>query len=217
MKLLALETATEALSVAVLIDDTVHAHHEVAPRRHGELLLPTIEQLLAAASLKLTDLDAIAFGRGPGAFTGVRIAIAAAQGLAYGAGLKVVPVSTLAALAQDALNAGEKRVIAAIDARMGEVYAACYTADADGLAERTGEEWLGKAAEFTAPRGAWFGAGTGFGAYRDDFKVEISDVDPTALPNAAAIARLAAREVEAGRAIDPENAMPVYLRDKVTG
>ncbi len=217
MKLLALETATEALSVAVLIDDTVHAFHEVAPRRHGELLLPTIDQLLNAAGLKLADLDAIAFGRGPGAFTGVRIAIAAAQGLAYGAGLKVVPVSTLAALAQDALNAGEKRVIAAIDARMGEVYAACFTADADGLAELTGEEWLGKAADFTAPKGAWFGAGTGFGAYPDAFTVELAGVDPTALPNAAAIARLAEKDFNAGRAVEAEQAMPVYLRDKVTG
>lgn len=217
MKILALETATEALSVAVLIDDTVHAHHEVAPRRHGELLLPTIDQLLSAANLTLAELDAIAFGRGPGAFTGVRIAIAAAQGLAYGAGLKVIPVSTLAALAQDALNAGEKRVIAAIDARMGEVYAACFTPDADGLAELSGEEWLGKAADFTAPKGAWFGAGTGFGAYGNDFAVEISDADPTALPNAAAVARLAAKVFEAGGAVAPEQAMPVYLRDKVTG
>ena len=217
MKILALETATEALSVAVLIDDTVHAHHEVAPRRHGELLLPTVEHLLAAADVALADLDAIAFGRGPGAFTGVRIAVSAAQGLAFGAGLKVVPVSTLAALAQDALNAGQSRVIAAIDARMGEVYAACYTPDADGLAELTGDEWLGPAAAFKAPAGAWFGAGTGFGAYPDGFSVELAGLDPSALPTAAAVARLAARDAAAGRLVAPEHAAPVYLRDNVTG
>ena len=217
MKILALETATEALSVAILIDDTVHAHHEVAPRRHGELLLPTVDQLLGAAGVALSELDAIAFGRGPGAFTGVRIAVSAAQGLAYGAGLKVVPVSTLAALAQDALNAGQSRVIAAIDARMGEVYAACYTADADGLAELSGDEWLGPADAFRAPGGAWFGAGTGFGAYPDAFQLELVGSDPSALPNAAAVARLAARAVAAGAAIAPEHAMPVYLRDNVTG
>lgn len=216
MKILAIETATEALSVALLVDEMLHAHHELAPRRHGELLLRTIDELLKATRLALSDLDAIAFGRGPGAFTGVRIAVSAAQGLAFGAQLRVVPVSTLAALAQDSLNTGAPRVVAAIDARMGEVYAGAFTADADGLAVPAGDEYLGPAAGFAPPPGAWFGAGTGFGAYPGGFQFELADSDPTALPTAAAVARLAAREVAHGRTLAPEQAAPVYLRDTVT-
>lgn len=217
MKILALETATEALSVALLVDDMMHAHHEVAPRRHGELLLATVDQLLATAHLKLENLDAIAFGRGPGAFTGVRIAVSAAQGLAFGAGLPVVPVSTLAALAQDAVNAGPSRVVAAIDARMSEVYAAAYTVDPDGLVEPNTDEFLGKPGDFRPPDGSWYGAGTGFGAYpAEAFSFDLDGTDPTALPTAAALARLAARDFAAGRAIAPELAQPVYLRDRVT-
>ncbi|MCA1798842.1 MAG: tRNA (adenosine(37)-N6)-threonylcarbamoyltransferase complex dimerization subunit type 1 TsaB [Xanthomonadaceae bacterium] len=216
MKILALETATEALSVALLVDGTLHAHHEVAPRRHGELLLGAVDALLIQSKLKLADLDALAFGRGPGAFTGVRIAVSAAQGLAFGAGLQVVPISTLAALAQAALDAGAPRVVAAIDARMGEVYAAAFTADSEGLAVTAGDEFLGPAAAFTAPAGTWFGAGTGFGAYPDAFTLEMDGTDPDALPTAAAVARLAAREVAHGRTVAPEQAMPVYLRDTVT-
>lgn len=203
MNILAIETATEAFSIAVLTGEQLHSHHEVAPRRHAELLLPTVDRLLAEAGIRLQDLDAIAFGRGPGAFTGVRIAISAAQGLAFGADKPVVAVSTLAALAQASLDAGHAQVLAAIDARMDEIYAGCFTADADGLAVAAGEEWIGAAAAFPAPPGEWHPTGTG--------------TENPALPTAAAIARLARRDLAAGLATTAEQAQPVYLRNKVTG
>jgi tRNA threonylcarbamoyladenosine biosynthesis protein TsaB len=202
MKLLALETATEAFSVAVFADGALYAHHEVAPRRHGELLLTTVDRLLDEAVLTLADMDAIAFGRGPGAFTGVRIAISAAQGLAFGIDKPVVGVSTLAALAQSALDEGHERVLAAIDARMDEIYAGRFIADADGLAVAAGDEWLGPAGDFHDADG-WHLVGTGTPNH--------------ALPTAAAVARIAAREFSAGHAIPVDEAQPTYLRDKVTG
>lgn len=202
MKILALETATEAFSVAVLADGRLFSHHEVAPRRHAELLLPTIDRLLADAGISLQDVDAIGFGRGPGAFTGVRIAVAAAQGLAFGADKPVIGVSTLAALAQGALDQGHAQVLAAIDARMGEVYAGCFTADDAGLAVAAGDEWLGPAGDFPMPAGDWYPTGTG---------------TPNAdLPTAAAVARLARRDFAAGLATPAAAAQPVYLRDNVT-
>ena len=202
MNILAIETATEAFSVAVLAGDQLFSHHEIAPRRHAELLLPTVDRLLADAGITLSDLDAVAFGRGPGAFTGVRIAVSAAQGLAFGVDKPVVAVSTLAALAQEALDAGHAQVLAAIDARMNEIYAGCFTADADGLAVAAGEEWIGAAAEFHTAPGDWYPTGTG--------------TANTALPTATAVARLARRDLAAGLATTAEQAQPVYLRNKVT-
>ena len=133
MKILALDTATEACSAALLSGDgSVYERHDIAPRRHAELILPMVDGILTEAGLGLNDLDAIAFGRGPGAFTGVRIAAGVTQGLALGAGLPVIPVSSLAALAQPALGKAAI-VLPAIDARMGEVYWAAYESDQDGL------------------------------------------------------------------------------------
>lgn len=221
MKLLAIETSTEALSVAVLHGDAVHAHHEAAPRRHGELLLPAVERLLADAGLELGQLDAIAFGRGPGAFTGVRIAVAAAQGLAFAAGLPLVPVSTLASLAQAAADRHRAQaVIAVIDARMNEVYAGWFAVE-DGLVVATAGEWLGHAEalpDFAG--GPWFGAGSGFGAQGGILAARLGErlagSDPALLPDARATLRLAARAFAAGETVAPEQAMPVYLRDRVT-
>lgn len=203
MNILAIETSTEAFSVAVLAGDRLFAHDEIAPRRHAELLLPAVDRLLAEAGISLKDVDAVAFGRGPGSFTGVRIAVSAAQGLAFGADKPVVAVSTLAALAQASLDAGHTQVLAAIDARMDEIYAGCFTADADGLAVAAGSEWIGAAAEFSTPPGDWYPTGTG--------------TANAALPTAAATARLARRDLAAGLATTAEQAQPVYLRNKVTG
>jgi tRNA threonylcarbamoyladenosine biosynthesis protein TsaB len=133
MKLLALDTATEACSAAVWVDGTVLERYELAPRRHAALILPMIEAVLAEANLSPLQLDAIAFGRGPGAFTGVRIAVGIAQGIAFAADLPVIPISTLAALALGAAQeTGYSRIAAALDARMGEVYWGVY-AVADGM------------------------------------------------------------------------------------
>ena len=133
MRLLAFETATEALSVAVMVDGQIHERFELAPRRHAELALPWADEMLAQAGVARSQLDAIAVGRGPGAFTGVRLAIAVAQGIALALDRPVVPVSTLAALAMRAPAGDGDRVLAAIDARMGEVYAAAYRRDGDEL------------------------------------------------------------------------------------
>ncbi|NNJ83882.1 MAG: tRNA (adenosine(37)-N6)-threonylcarbamoyltransferase complex dimerization subunit type 1 TsaB, partial [Gammaproteobacteria bacterium] len=130
MKILAIDTATDACSVSLHMDGQYRDSHEIAPRKHAEILLPRIEALLSAAALSPRDLDALAFGRGPGAFTGVRIATGVIQGLAFGADLPVVPISSLHALAQGAWRErGEKNILAAFDARMGEVYWGAYQLD----------------------------------------------------------------------------------------
>ena len=140
MKLLAIETSTEACSVALYVDGEIAERHELAPRRHTQLVLPWADELLAHAGLAKSQLDAIAVGRGPGAFTGVRLAIALAQGLALALDRPVLPVSTLATLAMQGQG---PRILAAIDARMGEVYLGAFLRDADGLVTADGAEQLG--------------------------------------------------------------------------
>ncbi len=217
MKLLALETATEAGSVALWLDGEVRERFELAPRRHAELTLPWAEQLLAEAGVAKSQLDAIAIGRGPGAFTGVRLAIALGQGIALALDRPVVPVSTLAALA---LHAQGPRVLAAIDARMGEVYAAAY-ALRDGDALALDEERVLPPESVTLPDDGdgWHGVGTGFaaadGALATRLAPRLAAVDAAALPHAADIARLAALAFARGGAVAPEAAEPAYLRNNV--
>ncbi|MDE2084358.1 MAG: tRNA (adenosine(37)-N6)-threonylcarbamoyltransferase complex dimerization subunit type 1 TsaB [Xanthomonadaceae bacterium] len=223
-KILAIETATEACSAALRCGDALIERSEIAPRRHAELILPMIESLLAEAGIARAQLDAIAVGRGPGAFTGVRLAIAVAQGLALALDISVVPVSSLAALAQDAPYGGAA-ILAVIDARMGEIYAGAFRRGADGLVEAFGEESVGKADELILPHHAreggtpWCIVGTGWKAYRDALAPRLSAppvfADGARYPQARAIARLAAPLFAAGRGVAPEQALPVYLRDKV--
>jgi tRNA threonylcarbamoyladenosine biosynthesis protein TsaB len=219
MKILALDTATEALSAALLVDGEVHARHEVIGRGHAERLLPLADELLREAGLSLGALDAIAFGRGPGAFTGVRIAISVAQGLALGAGLRLVPVSDLEALALDALRGGTaEQALACLDARMGEVYWGRARRAADGLTMLEAE---GLARPEDVPALAAgvraVGAGHGFRAYPalGARFAGLEAVYPELLPDAVAIARLAAREVAAGRTLAAAEVEPVYLRNDV--
>ena len=161
MRLLAIETATEACSVAILVDGDVRERFEIAPRRHAELALPWAEQLLADAGVAKPQLDAIAVGRGPGAFTGVRLAIALAQGIALALDRPLLPVSTLAALA---MRAEGGRIVAAIDARMGEVYLAAFARAGDDVVA-LGEEVVVKPDAAILPAGdCWHGVGTGFAA-----------------------------------------------------
>jgi tRNA threonylcarbamoyladenosine biosynthesis protein TsaB len=220
MKLLAIETATDACSAALWVDGVLTTRHEVAPREHTRLILPMMDALLVEAGLRLSDLDALAFGRGPGAFTGVRIAAAVIQGSAFAADLPVVPVSTLAALAQQGIDAGSRRVLAALDARMDEVYWGAFQADDQGLAVPVGAEQVIAPDAVPIPEGeGWRGVGSGWAAYEDALRARlgecVSDIDPEALPAAAEVARLAVRDFNAGLAVPAEQALPVYLRDKV--
>ncbi|HST28767.1 MAG TPA: tRNA (adenosine(37)-N6)-threonylcarbamoyltransferase complex dimerization subunit type 1 TsaB [Rudaea sp.] len=217
--ILAIETATESCSAALLHGDALIERSEIAPRRHAELILPMIESLLAEAGLARSQIDGIAVGRGPGAFTGVRLAIAVAQGLALALDIPVVPVSSLAALAQDAPDAGAT-ILAVIDARMGEVYAGAFRRGADGLVEAIGEETVGQANALTLPQSIqWCIVGSGWDAYRDALAARLPALpvfaDGTRFPQARAVARLAAPRFAAGLGVPPEQALPVYLRDKV--
>jgi len=222
MKLLAIETATEACSVALWLDGEVRERFEIAPRRHAELTLPWAEQLLADAGVKKSQLDAIAIGRGPGAFTGVRLAIAIGQGIALALDRPMVAVSTLAALA---LQAPGPRVLAAIDARMGEVYAAAFELRDIGQDNRDAfaldQERVSHpdALDLPGDRNDWHGVGTGFaaqdGALASRLRPRFASVDAGALPHAADVARLAALAFARGEAVAPEFAEPAYLRNNV--
>ncbi|MCD9033914.1 tRNA (adenosine(37)-N6)-threonylcarbamoyltransferase complex dimerization subunit type 1 TsaB [Luteimonas sp. Y-2-2-4F] len=220
MRLLAFETATEACSVALLVDGEVRERFEVAPRRHAELALPWAGALLAEAGVARAQLDAIAVGRGPGAFTGVRLGIALAQGIALALDRPVVPVSTLATLAAPALRAAPAHgVLAAIDARMGEVYAAAYR-DRQGVPEALGPERVAPPDGVPLPEGdAWIGVGTGFAAVQGALAARLAPrlalADAAALPRAAETARLAARLYAEGGGLAPEAVEPAYLRDRV--
>jgi tRNA threonylcarbamoyladenosine biosynthesis protein TsaB len=216
LNLLALDTSTEYCSVAILRDEMLTHRDAHAVQRHSELILPMIEEILRASGLALAQLHGIAFGAGPGSFTGLRIACGVAQGLAFGTGLRVVPVGTLMALAEEA---GASRVIACLDARMGEVYHAAYRREAD--------RWL----EVIAPavgrvqsmpeleEGGWFGCGNGFAVYAEAlakrYDGQLVGLAPALHPHARSIARLALPLLAAGRALAPEQAVPVYVRDKV--
>lgn len=221
MKILAVETATDACSAALLWGGEIRLRYQVLPRGHTDLVLGMLDELLAEAGIRPPDLDAVAFGRGPGSFTGVRIAAGVAQGAAFGAGLPVVPVSTLAALAQRAYREwGAQRVAAAFDARMQEVYWGCYQLDGQGLMAETLGEQVAAPDQVTPPEGAgWLGAGSGWAVHgallTRRLEACLSGVTPDLLCSAEDIARLGAAGFECGRALPPEQAAPVYLRNQV--
>jgi tRNA threonylcarbamoyladenosine biosynthesis protein TsaB len=216
MRLLALETSTEYCSVALWRDGAVTGRSVLAGQRHSELLIAMIDEVLRDAGMRIGLLDGIAFGRGPGSFTGVRIACGASQGLALGAALPVAGICTLQALAE---ASGHERVIATLDARMAEVYHAAY--------EKRDGQWQAICAPSLclpedAPQVAgegWFGAGSGFlahgAALRARYAGNLLGVDAEAVPEACAIARIAAPLFAAGLGVDAAQAMPLYLRDKV--
>lgn len=215
--LLALDTATEACSVALLHDGKVLSHYEVIPRLHAQKLLPMIRDMLAEAGTALSAVDAIAFGRGPGAFTGVRIAIGVVQGLAFALDRPVLPVSNLALLAQRAYREhGARQVAAAIDARMDEVYWGCYQETAGEMRLLDNEAVLPpEHAHLPAEAsGEWFGAGTGWG-YAERIPVALNGQDATLLPHALDLLTLARFAWERGEGMAADLAQPVYLRDKV--
>ncbi len=212
MKILALDTATEACSVALSLDGEIAERFEVG-RRHGERLLPMVQELLAEAGLALKQLDAVAFGRGPGSFTGIRIGVGVAQGLAYGADLPTIPISSLAALAQ---GADSSHVLAAFDARMQQVYWGAYVRGRDGLVTPAGDEIVVDPAQAPIPDGnEWIGIGSGWDTYHQvlaaRFGNRIRSRIENRFPRASDVARLAI----SGVAIAAEQAQPVYLRNDV--
>lgn len=222
MRLLALDTATECCSAALLVQGRLLTREALLVRGHAERILPMVDELLGEAGMSLNGLDAIAFGRGPGSFTGVRLAASVTQGLAFGAGLGVVPISDLRALAQRVFEEDPHvpRALVCNDARMQEVYWGCFERGGDGLAvERTAER-VGPAGSVQLPHG-WpeaAGVGRGLAAYpvlKALAGLSVKGHWDQLLPRAAEVALLAAPEAAAGRLLAPEAALPVYLRDDV--
>jgi len=216
MKILAVETSSEYCSVALWQDGVVSERCELVGQKHSEMLLAMLDALLKETGVAIKQLDGIAFGKGPGSFTGVRIACGVAQGLALGADLKVVGVCTLQALAQ---ASGHDKVIAALDARMGELYLAVYEKHDDQWATLV-EPCLCKAADAPlVPGESWYGAGSGFAvndaALAVRYAGQLNGIDAQAVPQASAVVQLAALEFAKGNAVDAALALPLYLRDKV--
>lgn len=216
MKILALETSSELASCALWIDGEVRACEGAPGLSSSEVMLPLIDTLLAAAGVKVRGLDAVAFGAGPGSFTGLRVACGLAQGIALSADLPVVPIGTLHALAA-AVNA--RCVIACIDARMSEVYHARYERRDDGWRECDAPSVLPPGQVPVPDAGEWFGVGTGFAAYADALAARlgarITGVDGTRRPHAREVALLAHPLFVTAGGLAPEDAVPVYLRNKV--
>ena len=217
MNLLAFDTSTEACAVGLLAGGVRHGRFELTPRRHTDCVLPWCDELLAQAGLAKSGLQAIAVGVGPGAFTGVRLGVSLAQGMALALGLPVVPVSTLAAIAQAQDHDGPIAVV--MDARMGECYAGFYQ-KRDGVVTALAPERLLAPEDLVLPsEGDWIGAGSAFSAYAARlpaaFSAALRRIDAEALPRPAALLQLGEYGVRAGLAVAPERVEPTYLRDKV--
>lgn len=231
MNLLSLDTSTEVLSLALQLGDNTFTQSQIAGNASSQLILPQIQGLLDAANVKLSDLDGIAFGAGPGAFTGVRIACGVAQGLGFGANLPVVGVSTLLALAE---ASGEDNVIACLDARMGEIYHAAFIKN--NMSEKHENSWhetletsvikpeaapilASGASKMMMHEKAWVGVGSGWGAYGETLSAiyaqNLSQILPEISPTAEAILRLATPIFAAGLAKPASEAAPIYIRNRV--
>jgi tRNA threonylcarbamoyladenosine biosynthesis protein TsaB len=221
VKLLAIETSAEGCSAALYLEGAIYQRFEVKPRGHSELILQQMDDLLQEHGVALKDLDAIAYGRGPGSFTGVRIAAAVTQGTAYGADLSVVPISTLAALAQQAFRTtGQRHLLTAFDARMKEVYWAAYQIDQSDLPVAVIEEQVIAPEAAPLPTGdKWYGVGSGWAAYATQLRSIttglVTDIESRLLCQAYDIALLGAAEFQRGNSVPAEQALPIYLRDRV--
>jgi Inactive homolog of metal-dependent proteases, putative molecular chaperone len=223
MRILAIDTATEACSAALWNTGEICAHFELCPREHTQRILPVVQDILSQSGVTLAELDALAFGRGPGSFTGVRIGIGIAQGLALGAELPMIGVSTLATMAQGAFRkSGATRVLAAIDARMGEVYWAEYVRDEQGIWHGEESEAVLKPeavkARLMQLSGEWVTVGTGWPAWpelaADATHLTITDGE-VLLPAAEDMLPIAVYLLEKGKTVAVEKAEPKYLRNEV--
>lgn len=223
LRILAIDTATESCSVAVWNEGVVASRFEISPREHTQKILPMVKSALEEANLTLQSFDALAFGRGPGSFTGVRIGVGVAQGIALGAELPMIGISSLATMAEGVFRTtGIKQVLVAIDARMGEIYCAQYQRNDEGI-------WLGEETEavmkpehfveaLQSTTGTWAMAGTGWQAYtelKETLPFTVVETDIT-LPAAQDMLPLAVTAWHEGKATRVEEAEPVYLRNEVT-
>jgi tRNA threonylcarbamoyladenosine biosynthesis protein TsaB len=221
MKILAIDTVTEMCSVALLVDQEVTMDAQLVKQSHTDVILPMIDQLLANSAVQFTDVDAIAFSRGPGSFTGLRIGAGVTQGLALAYDMPVIPVSSLAALAQGAWRQDQQtQVLACIDARRQEVYWACFQLQQELMA-CIGQEKVSVAGQVKTPSlEAWYGVGSGFASYRDELSrnqmVTLSAHVADRFPLAQDILPFAVRAMNNNEYVDASAALPVYLRDNVT-
>lgn len=219
MKLIALETSTRLLSVALWQDGEILTRSEIRPNGGSDLILPWVNILLAEAGLTLSALDGVAFGAGPGGFTGLRLACGIAQGLAWGADLPVAVVGSLEALALEAMDRGTEKVYACLDARMNEVYTAAYCAVAGEPREVLAPVVTPPAQAPIPPDAGWQASGDGLSAYGEAFPRALFEsfegVNPDVLPTAAAVARLAVARFARGETVTAAEAQPIYVRNKV--
>lgn len=216
MRILALDTSTEYLSLALLLDNELITEDIHAGQTHSQLILPKIGEMLSNAGTTLQDLDGIAFGAGPGSFTGLRIGCGVVQGLAFGADLPVAPISTLLAIAY---GSNAAKVIACLDARMGEVYHAAYIKHGNEWREASPPGVYKPEAVPTLNNEDWIGAGNGWAVYQEKLSAvygcQLIGVKPESYPAAASIARLSVPLFKEGRAVPAAQAAPIYIRNKV--
>lgn len=226
-QILAFDTSAESCSVALWIDGDCEIRQELAPRRHAQLLLPMIQDVMSARQRQFADLDLIAFGRGPGSFTGLRIAAGVAQGLSFGADIPVMPISNLKAMALQAAESGKQGpILSVIDARMDEVYWGLFEAQLDQSSGKVlevqtiGDEKVSPPEKvMLAGSQPCYGIGNGL-QFKDRFPVETQDslagLNKDAIPQAQTVAKLAYLEWQAGRkGVEALEAKPVYIRDEV--
>ena len=224
MNYLAIDASTEACSVALQVNDQVYSRYELCPQSHSLRLLPMIDAVLAEANITLSALNGLIFGQGPGSFTGVRIGVGVAQGLAFAADLPVVGVSSLQAMAQQAyIDHGEEQVIAAIDARMAEVYNGYFQLDENNIMQAQQTEAVTPPAELGELLASIidkpsYAVGSGWDAYPEALaELKRNDTSPTILfPSATAMLVVGAHKFSLGQGVNAEHAQPVYVRDTVS-
>jgi len=220
MNLLAIDTSTDFCSVAASRGSALFSRHERAGRRQAERVLDMVNEVLVEARIEIAQLQGIAYGAGPGSFTGLRIAAGVTQGLALARGIGVIGVGSLLALCEEGgMDAAGGRVIACLDAHMGEVYHAAYRRAGDGWEEVSAPGVYRPEAVPVASGSDWTGCGDGFATYRERLVARLGDcvsaIRPEATPSARAVLKLAIPRFAAGEAKDAATAVPVYLRDKV--
>lgn len=217
MNILALDTSSSACSIAIAMGDKVYSHHIVSPMQQAQTILPILDELLNSIDAKLADIEVIAFGAGPGSFTGIRIAASVAQGLGYALNIPLVSVSSLALLAQAAFyDKGWQKLLVGVDARLEEVYWASYEVNQEGVVQLMGKESALAPERLTAKSPEeYYGVGNAWSIYRSRIPFQVIDIDSNRMPEASAMIELAKQKIALGELLRPEQALPVYLRDEV--